>query len=116
MYDKEIHNIEQYILELSEIIKDNTDNRVKDVGDIVKIWDGSYNQDKHTGEIRNGINLLFESNAIVIEKDCKIFGGVKEFEKRLGFKEKNLDLLLKFPSGEEVYCKSSLVKRIDNYK
>lgn len=41
------------------------------VGDIVKIYDGSYNIDKKTGEERNGIDPLFMNNYCkVVEIDC----------------------------------------------
>lgn len=102
---------------LEQDIALNTDNRIKSIGDKVKVWDGSGNQDKNTGECRSGINSLFEQEAIVIEDNLNIMGGLNEWEIKMGVLDfQKLDLLLKFPSGEEVYCSSKFVQRIDNYQ
>lgn len=105
-----------HILELYQSIKkkieSNTDNRIKDVGDRVKVWDGSGNVDKKTNKKRFGIDILFEQESIIIETGCKIYS-----EKTHVTKDGYLcDLLLRFPGGEEVYCSSEFVKRIDNYE
>jgi len=98
------------LLEIQEHIKQHKDDRIKEVGDRVMIWDGSYNYDKNTGKHRSGIDKLFEKPGIVIETNC----GFTHIEKSLDDEIVNLDLLIKFDSGEEVYTKSEYVKRIDN--
>jgi hypothetical protein len=95
--------------EISTITILNYDGRVKEVGDKVIVWDGSHNRDKNTGEQRCGIDPLFENNqAIVIETGCT------EVDLWMD-KEYVMDLLLRFPEGQEVYTSSKYVRRIDNY-
>lgn len=102
------------ISEVKEIIELNQDNRTKEVGDKVKVWDGSGNIDKTTGEHRSGIDPLFTNTAIVIETGCKIIDSDPIMNKVL---QKNCDrvcdLLLAFPSGEQVYCSSNCVKIVE---
>lgn len=95
--------------EILGTIEANKDDRVKELGDRVKVWDGSGNKDKNTSKQRSGIDPLFIKNeAIVIETDCKVeIRGILNTTYLL-------DLLLKFPTGEEVYCCSEFVKRVDN--
>lgn len=93
-------------------IAENIDNREKKIGDIVKVWDGSANFDKNTSEERAGIDPLFKNNtAIIIETNCD-----NQYIPKYSNKTYILDVLLKFPSGEEIYCDSSMIKRIDNYE
>lgn len=99
----------------------NTDNRTKEIGDKVKVWDGSANMDKHSKLHRAGIDPLFENIGIIIEKDCNIMSdeAFHSWGKQIkSYKHNNyriiMDILIKFPSGEEVYCASSMVQRIDN--
>ena len=107
-------NIREQMLELrgkllAEIAL-HQDDREKIIGDRVKVWDGSCNIDKRTGEFRSGIDPLFEDNdGIIIQTDCNI-----EF-KPFSTYSKVCDVLIRFPDGEEVYCASSMIKRIDNH-
>ena len=98
--------------ELQEYIKQHKDDRVKEVGDRVLIWDGSYNMDKNTLKSRYGIDDLFQNPGIVIQTNCKFI----YVEKLLDDMVVNLDLLIKFESGEEIYTQSAMVKRIDDDK
>lgn len=100
MYDE----LQQDLAVIRGIIAANQDNRTKEIGDRVVIWDGSANKDKNTGESRFGVDPLFQKNsAIVIAVNQPI---TYQFFNRL-FK---LDLLVVFPSGEEVYVSSELVR------
>ena len=106
-FREQLLNLRDKILE--EISK-HKDDRIKVVGDRVKVWDGSANIDKETGQCRAGIDPLFENNdAIIIEVDCNIKISAFTSYTRI------CDVLLKFPKGEEVYCASSMVKRIDKH-
>lgn len=98
--------------EIQEYIKQHKDDRIKDVGDRVIIWDGSYNIDKNTLKHRSGIDKLFQNTGIVIQTNCDY----TYTEKYLDNKVVHLDLLIKFESGEEVYTQSEMVKRIDDGK
>lgn len=98
--------------QLQEYIKQNKDDRIKEVGDRVLIWDGSYNADKNTNKSRSGFDKLFQNPGIVIQTNCQY----TYVEKLLDDMEVNLDLLIKFESGEEVYTQSAMVKRIDDDK
>lgn len=97
--------------EIQEYIKQHKDDRTKEIGDRVLIWDGSYNIDKDTLKHRPGIDKLFQKSGIVIETNCNYTYTEKYLEKVV-----SLDLLIKFETGEEVYTKSEMVKRIDNGK
>ena len=96
------------------IMKDinaNKDDRLKSVGDRVKVWDGSANIDKNTQEHRSGVDPLFKDHtAIVIETGCHVVITEQVISDYI------CDILLKFPNGEEVYVDSSMVKRMDDYK
>lgn len=95
--------------EISAYIDANKDERVKSIGDRVKIWDGSGNVDKVTGIKRDGIDPLFKNVGIVIETDCE-----RTLVPSLPWEsEKHLDLLIVFPDGEEVYTSSNFVQIID---
>lgn len=94
--------------EIQKYIKEHKDDRVKEIGDRVIVWDGSYNIDKHTLKHRSGIDKLFQKTGIVIETNCDYTYTEKYLEKVV-----NLDLLIKFETGEEVYTQSEMVKRID---
>ncbi len=96
------------LAEVRKVIAENKDNRTKEVGDKVLVWDGSYNVDKNTGKKRWGIDPLFTNPAIVIKTNCD-----EKTDTSLDGTVFNLDLLLKFDSGEEVYTTSNMVKRID---
>ena len=98
--------------ELQEYIKQHKDVRVKEVGDRVLIWDGSYNMDKNTNKSRSGIDKLFQNPGIVIKTNCE-FTYVEEYLENMVV---SLDLLIKFETGEEVYTQSAMVKRIDDDK
>ena len=98
--------------QLQEYIKQNKDDRVKEVGDRVLIWDGSYNMDKNTNKSRSGFDKLFLKPGIVIQTNCEFI----YVEKLLDDMTVNLDLLIKFESGEEIYTQSAMVKRIDDDK
>jgi hypothetical protein len=95
--------------ELKKIREKNQDDRVKDIGDRVIVWDGSYNIDKNTSKHRSGIDILFQNHGIVIQTNC----GIKHYEPIIE-KTVILDLLIKFETGEEVYTSSEMVKRIDD--
>lgn len=100
---------------INGIIAANEDDRNKEIGDRVVIWDGSSNIDKNTKEKRCGIDPLFKDNSgIVIENNCKIIYS-DEFQNRIlqGNYDKICDLLIKFPSGEEIYCSSKFVRIIN---
>jgi hypothetical protein len=98
--------------QLQEYIKQKRDDRVKEVGDRVLIWDGSYNMDKNTNKSRSGFDKLFLKPGIVIQTNCEFI----YVEKLLDDMTVNLDLLIKFESGEEIYTQSAMVKRIDDDK
>jgi hypothetical protein len=97
--------------EVQEYIKQHKDDRVKEIGDRVIIWDGSYNIDKNTLKHRSGIDKLFQNPGIVIETNCDFTYVEKYLEMVV-----SLDLLIKFETGEEVYTQSKMVKRIDDGK
>jgi hypothetical protein len=102
-----------YLLkEIQEYIKQHKDDRVKEVGDRVLIWDGSYNMDKNTNKNRSGIDKLFQNPGIVIQTNCD-FTYVEEYLENMVV---SLDLLIKFESGEEIYTQSAMVKRNDDDK
>jgi hypothetical protein len=95
--------------EISAFIDANKDDRVKSIGDRVKIWDGSGNVDKVSGIKRDGIDPLFKNIGIVIETNCE-----RTLVPALPWEsEKHLDLLIVFPDGEEVYTSSRFVQIID---
>jgi hypothetical protein len=98
--------------EIQDTIRKHKDDRVKEVGDRVLIWDGSYNMDKNTLKSRYGIDDLFQNPGIVIQTNCEFI----YVEQLLDDMVVNLDLLIKFETGEEIYTKSTMVKRIDNDK
>lgn len=95
--------------EIQKYINQHKDDRTKEVGDRVIVWDGSYNIDKNTLKHRSGIDKLFQNSGIVIETKCNY----TYTEKYLDNKVVYLDLLIKFETGEEVYTQSEMVKRID---
>ena len=99
----------QMLEKLQKIVDENKDDRTKEVGDRVIVWDGSYNEDKNTGKHRNGIDKLFENPGIIIETNCDFLR-----EEPILKSKTVLDILIRFDSGEEVYTKSEFVKRIDN--
>ncbi len=99
------------LAEIRKVIAENKDDRTKEVGDKVLVWDGSYNVDKNTGKKRWGIDPLFKNPAIVIETNC-----TEKTELSINGEEVVMDLLLAFETGEEVYTTSNMVKRIDNSK
>ncbi len=99
------------LAEVRKIIAENKDNRTKEVGDKVLVWDGSYNVDKNTGKKRWGIDPLFSNPAIVIETNC-----TEKTELSINGEEVVMDLLLVFETGEEIYTTSNMVKRTDNSK
>jgi hypothetical protein len=76
------------------------------------IWDGSYNMDKDTHRTRSGLDSLFKNPGIVIQTNCD-YTYIEEYLDDMVI---NLDLLIKFETGEEVYTQSAMVKRIDNDK
>ena len=98
--------------EIQKYIKEHKDDRTKEVGDRVIIWDGSYNLDKDTLKHRSGIDKLFQNHGIVIQTNCDY----TYVEKYMDNKVVSLDLLIKFDTGEEVYTQSEMVKRIDDGK
>lgn len=98
--------------EIQKYIKEHKDDRVKEIGDRVIIWDGSYNIDKDTLKHRSGIDKLFQNHGIVIQTNCDY----TYVEKYMDNKVVSLDLLIKFDTGEEVYTQSEMVKRIDDGK
>ena len=97
------------IEKIKKIQEKNQDKRVKEIGDRVIVWDGSYNIDKNTSKHRSGIDKLFKNPGIVIQTNC----GIEHFEPLID-KLVILDLLIKFETGEEIYTNSDMVKRIDN--
>lgn len=74
-------------------------------GDRVEVIDGSGNKDKDTLKRRDEIDPLFRYIAIVI--------GVNQKEEYVSACNNVylLDLLLAFPTGEQVYCSSNLVRK-----
>ena len=104
-----ISEVLKFIDEVQEYIRQHKDDRVKEIGDRVIVWDGSYNVEKNTGVHYTGIDPLFKQTAIVIDTDCN-----HKYWEELLDTEITLDLLLKFDTGEEVYTKSEMVKRIDD--
>lgn len=98
--------------EIQNTIRKHKDDRVKEVGDRVLIWDGSYNMDKNTNKSRSGFDKLFQKHGIVIQTNCEFI----YVEQLLDDMVVNLDLLIKFESGEEIYTQSAMVKRIDDDK
>jgi hypothetical protein len=108
--DKDLKiTIQSFIEQIQEIIQKNKDERTKEIGDKVIIWDGSYNVDKNTGKHRFGIDKLFANEGMVIETNCTF-----TYVDKLLNNEINLDLLVRFETGEEIYTRSDMVKRIDN--
>jgi len=77
------------------------------------VWDGSGNTDKNTGEHRWGIDKLFKSEAIVIAINQNIYTKLDKVEVKMGFKPYLLDLLIVFPTGEEIYTSSNFVRIIE---
>ncbi len=84
------------------------------IGDMVKVNDGSYNEDFH-GKNRHGIDHLFEKYAKVIA----VNSGKTMFSKPMIHNNNlkvTLNLLLQFPSGELVYCAPNCVKLMEMYE
>ena len=81
---------------LIEDISNNTDHREKQVGDKVKIWDGSGNVD-NKGKHRYGIDPLFKNFGIVSEVGCN-----KLYKDRISGSEYTLDLQVYFPD-QDIY-------------
>ncbi len=106
-----LDDLYEHLSEIRKIIAENKDDRTKEVGDKVLVWDGSYNVDKNTGKKRWGIDPLFKNPAIVIKTNCD-----EKTETSLDGTVINLDLLIIFDGGEEVYTTSNMVKRIDDGK
>lgn len=97
--------------EINAKIAENRDERVKQVEDRIKIWDGSGNKDKTTLVKRSGIDPLFENSAIVIETNCnETMDNVKNNYFPASY---DLDLLVVFPDNTQVYVASKFVKIID---
>ncbi len=105
----DISDVLKFIDEVQEYIRQNKDDRNKEIGDRVLVWDGSYNVEKDNGIHRTGIDPLFKQTAIVIATDCNY-----KYREELLDMDITLDLLLKFDTGEEIYTKSEMVKRIDD--
>lgn len=108
------------IEEIELIVSENIDERDKEVGDRIRIWDGSGNKDKKTGEKRYGVDPLFQNyNAIVIETGCNVYADndpYKNIHIRAGVWDRmnyHLDLLVAYPTGEEIYVASKFVKIVD---
>lgn len=103
---------QELLLHAQAIIALNKDDRKKEIGDRVIVWDGSGNIDKHTNKSRYGIDPLFKNNqAIVIAINCEAVSSNPMLNRHIGRNcDKLCDLLLKFPSGEEVYCSSEFVR------
>ena len=118
--DSVTEHAKRMIDEIGLVISDNLDEREKVIGDRVMIWDGSGNKDKRTGEKRWGIDELFKNNkAIVIETECDVYADNHPHEQihiRAGVSGQiryHLDLLVAYPSGEEIYVASKFVKIVD---
>ena len=105
----DISDMLKFIDEVQEYIRQNKDDRNKEIGDRVLVWDGSYNEEKDSKTHRTGIDPLFQQTAIVIATDCNY-----KYREELLDMDITLDLLLKFDTGEEIYTKSEMVKRIDD--
>lgn len=108
-------NIDKAITALHNWRNKHMDTRPKEIGDRVKVWDGSYNKDYYTEISRKGCSILFNLPAIVIETNCKEklhIGTISNGEESEDIEE-TLDLLLAFPNGNKVYCASDCVKRLD---
>lgn len=105
----DISDMLKFIDEVQEYIRQNKDDRNKEIGDRVLVWDGSYNEEKDSKTHRTGIDPLFQQTAIVIATDCNYI-----YHEELLDMDIVLDLLLKFDTGEEIYTKSEMVRRIDD--
>lgn len=88
------------------VIAMKSDGIVKKVGNKVIVHDGTANRDKD-GVSRNGIDPLFKEAGVVIEDSLEL-----EFEwKRLDVRTVYLmDILVRFPGGEEVYTCSNMTR------
>jgi hypothetical protein len=105
-FNQLLDKVRQELLALKAYFIANEDTRLKYVGDKVRVWDGSWNRDRNTGEDRMGIDPLFKNNtAIVIETNCNQW-----YVSEINGDKRQLDLLLVFPQGELVYCSSRLVR------
>ncbi len=91
----------------------NSDDKKKEIGDRVVVWDGSGNIDKNTKVKRWGIDKLFKSEAIVIAINQSIYTQRNEIQIKMGLESYLLDLLIVFPTGEEVYTASQFVRIVN---
>lgn len=77
------------------------------VGDTVKVVDGSCNWDVNTSEERYGLDELFTNNAKVIKNNLCIFQpNIDNLFKPLIWKY--ADLMLEFSNGTKIYCSSEM--------
>lgn len=112
-------NVDHAIDCLTSYQKKYEDPRPKELGDRVKVWDGSYNKDFYSSIRRKSKSLLFKKSfAIIIKTNCKkelVYAEIKDNKTgRITRLKEQLDLLLYFPeSKEKIYCSSKCVARID---
>ena len=90
--------------EVSAIRMKMTDKNIKQVGDIVQIWDLSYNIDKKTGKRYSDFLKLLQLKGTVIATDLKVVSKEMMVDNRI------LDLLVKFSNGVEIYTHSDYVR------
>ena len=131
--DLSFDSIRGEIERLRKEIESNFDVRDKKVGDRVKIWDFSANKIKSKpGKKEKKISAtdvyFKENSAIIVEEGLSIefkFNYAEELKltkeeamliEDINLPPFNLDILIRYPDGTEVYTCSDFVKRIDNYE
>lgn len=100
----------QLLAEIGKIIEQNKDDRKKEIGDKVIMWDYSGCKDKKTGKSYSCLDSIEGQEAIIIETGLKE-NGFTYFDD----KPRILDILIHYPDGTEVYTHSNFVKRTDNF-
>ena len=83
-------------------------NSTIQIGDRVKVYDGSANYDAQTFKSRHGVDSLFLSAAKVIDTSNENFIVMDRNFNVLY----NCDLLLQFPAGEQVWINSDHVRKV----
>jgi hypothetical protein len=86
-----------------------TDNCIKEFN-IVKVFDGSHNFDKHTGKNRHGVDSLFQFPATVIGINQEKYIVQNMTHSIFIIK---CDLLLRFSDGTEIFTNSKMVRLWD---
>ena len=98
-----------HLMEINEMIKETS--KIFNIGDVIKITDGSNNIDKNTLEKRYGIDELFKTKtAEIIKKDLFIIQSDRAVSETEISQYQVCDILVRFESGEEVYTSSLLIR------